>query len=332
MDVITALGSRPRDRRIAAILCAMFCRFLLAGTGAANASDLDPFGPFGPQGPRMREQLWMLPSGTAGVALRATVFRPVISHAIAAPAPASIEIPRPLVVINHGTSELTRESTGMPVYYWLSRWFVDRGYIVVLPQRRGHGATGGDLAEGGDSCSNPDHYRAGQVAADDIDAVVDYMSGQPFVAKSSTVVVGISTGGWASLALAARNSPQVRAVVNFAGGRGGHAWGQPSLICGAERLIAAAERFGAESVIPTLWLYADNDSYFSPKLAETMSVAWTSAGGKAELYLLPAFRHEGHALADDRAGWQLWGSYLDAFLANLPVKPGPLAAEARAVH
>ena len=280
----------------------------------------------------MREQLWMLPSGTTGVALRATVFRPDASHAIAAPAPASSEIPRPLVVINHGTSELTRESTGMPVYYWLSRWFVERGYIVVLPQRRGHGATGGDLAEGGDSCSNPDHYRAGQVAADDIDAVVEYMSGQAFVAKSSTVVVGISTGGWASLAMAARNPPQVRAVVNFAGGRGGHAWGQPSMICDAEGLIAAAERFGGESVIPTLWLYANNDSYFSPKLAETMSGAWTSAGGKAELHVLPAFRQEGHALADDRAGWQLWGSYLDAFLANLPVKPGPLTAEARSVQ
>ena len=34
------------------------------------------FGGFGPEGPRMREQLWILPSGEAGRDMRATVFRP----------------------------------------------------------------------------------------------------------------------------------------------------------------------------------------------------------------------------------------------------------------
>ncbi len=129
------------------------------------------YGAFGPEGQRMREQLWLLPSGDAAVALRATVFRPA----------GAMTERHPLVVINHGTSESNRMSVSMPVYYWLSRWFVDRGYAVVLPQRRGHGATGGTLVEAVGDCANPDHYRSGIVAAQDVGAAVDYMVRQPFV-------------------------------------------------------------------------------------------------------------------------------------------------------
>ena len=147
----------------------------------------------------------------------------------------------------------------MPVYYWLSRWFVERGYVVVLPQRRGHGATGGALSESLGSCDNPKHYASGSVAANDISAAIDYMTGQPGIAPSGVVVVGISTGGWAALALAARNLPKVQAIVNFAGGRGGHAYGQPNAICGTDELIAAARLYGQEAREPTIWYYAKND-------------------------------------------------------------------------
>src|SRR5690606_11871210 len=120
------------------------------------------FGAFGPEGPRMREQLWVLPSGESGRAMRATVFRPDSSDDLGS------EKRRPLVVINHGTDEATRLAVAMPVYYWLSRWFVERGYVVVLPQRRGHGATGGPLSEALGTCEQPKHYASGLVAADDI--------------------------------------------------------------------------------------------------------------------------------------------------------------------
>lgn len=274
---------------------------------SAWAQDADPdLGAFGPQGPRMREQLWMLPSGTPGLAMRATVFRPADS----APDP----LPRPLVVINHGTSEATRRAVSLPIYFWLSKWFVDRGYVVVLPQRRGHGATGGELVEGRDSCARPDHFESGQRGADDIAAAVTYMARQPFIARGQTIVVGVSTGGWASLALSSRNPPEVQAVVNFAGGRGGHAWGKALQICDQEQLIATAGRFGARSKISTLWLYSANDSFFGPALVRSMARAYANAGGKAELHVLSAYGIDGHTLADDQAGWELWGRQLGAFL------------------
>src|SRR5262245_47402147 len=178
-----------------------------ADASAASAQALYPFGPYGPEGPRLREQLWLVPSGDGISLLRATVFRPLDETKGNAQR-------RPLAVINHGTSDATRLAVSMPVYYWLSRWFVERGYVVVLPQRRGHGATGGPIVDSIGSCADPNHFKSGLAAADDIEAVVGYMSTQPFIEPGSAVVVGISTGGWASLALASRNPPEVRAIVN----------------------------------------------------------------------------------------------------------------------
>jgi dienelactone hydrolase len=268
----------------------------------------------------LREQLWIVPGADPTIPLRATVFRPPESppggsaHA-ASKGPRPIR--HPLVVINHGTDESTREAVAMPVFYWLSKWFVDRGYVVLLPQRRGHGATGGAPAEGRDTCADPDHHAAGLAGADDIQAALRYMARQPFIDRSHIVVAGVSTGGWASLALASRNPPGVRLVVNFAGGRGGHAYGRPHAICAADRLIEAAGAYGRQAKVPTLWIYASNDSYFGPDIAASLVSAWTHNGGRAELHLLSAYGSDGHDVVTDAAGWDMWGRGLEGLLSEV---------------
>ena len=57
----------------AALLMLLFCFAFAASSARVRA---DEFGAFGPEGARMREQLWILPSGEAGRPMRATVFRP----------------------------------------------------------------------------------------------------------------------------------------------------------------------------------------------------------------------------------------------------------------
>ncbi len=89
-------------------------------------------------------------------------------------------------------------------------------------------------------CDAPEHFRAGQIAADDVEAAIRFMQTQPFVDPSRVILAGISSGGWASLALAARNPEGVVALINFAGGRGGHAYGRPNAVCGEDELVAAA--------------------------------------------------------------------------------------------
>jgi dienelactone hydrolase len=77
--------------------------------------------------------------------------------------------------------------------------------------------------------------------------VLAYPQDQPFVARERVVLVGQSAGGWASLALAARQPQGVRGVLNFAGGRGSPS---PGVVCAPEALAAA--RFGARTRLPSL--------------------------------------------------------------------------------
>lgn len=305
-------------RRVLGSLLGLLLAGLWPGLTDLNAQQRNTrHGPFGPPGPRMCEQLWVLPSGSAEIDLRATVFRPG-TPGEGCERDAS---PRPLVVINHGTDAETVASVAMPVFFWLSRWFVERGYVVVLPQRRGHGATAGEFAEGRDSCARPDHYGAAQTAADDIEAAIRFMAAQEFVAPRSVLAVGISSGGWGVLGLATRAVPDVRAVINFAGGRGAYAGGKPQAICDGEQLVRAAGKLGGEARVPSLWLYARNDSYFPPAIARRMADAYVAAGGTIYYEQLGAYGREGHHLANDRAGWDLWGYALADFLERPADRP-----------
>ena len=61
-----------------------------------------------------------------------------------------------------------------------------------------------------------------------------------------------------------------------------------------ERLVQTAGRLGATTHVPTLWLYAENDSYFPPALSRAMADAFIDAGGRADYRLLPPYGSEGH--------------------------------------
>ena len=117
-----------------------------------------------------REQVVRIPAA-GGVSMIANVMRP------------PGEDKKPLVVINHGSPADGSQRAKMtpPRFNGLSSWFVSRGYVVVLPLRRGYGETGGTWAEAYGSCQNPDYYNAGLQGAADIKAALDYMRGQPYV-------------------------------------------------------------------------------------------------------------------------------------------------------
>src|SRR5690606_405420 len=132
-----------------------------------------------------------------------------------------------------------------PVFAAAAEFFVRRGYAVIVPQRPGHGDTGGPYLEGRDGpCETADYVRSGLAVADSIQAAIDYMPRQSFVKRSGVVVIGQSAGGWGSLALASRNPRNVAAIINFAGGRGGRVHNRPNNNCAPEKLVAAAGMFG----------------------------------------------------------------------------------------
>jgi dienelactone hydrolase len=202
----------------------------------------------------------------------------------------------------------------MPAFQSLTAWLVAHGYAVLLPQRPGHGETGGRYLEDQGPCQRAQYVKSGEATADSIAAVINFMVEQPFIKPNGVLVVGNSAGGWGALALAGRNPPNVSAIVNISGGRGGRNLGRANSNCSPGRLVAAAGKFGRTARIPTLWLYAENDSYFPPDLSRKMEAAYTAAGGKVEYVLLSPRTVEGHSLID--VSPPSWIAPLERFLAR----------------
>jgi dienelactone hydrolase len=258
-----------------------------------------------PQVPFFRQD-WLVPSTVPGVPMHTEILPPRGRG------------PFPLAVINHGSTAEAEERKGVPLtnFELMTSWFVNRGYLVALPQRLGHGETGGPYLEDIRSCDNPDYVAAGLGAAASIQAAVQYLISEPFVRKTGVVLVGHSAGAWGALAAASQMSHGLRAVINFSGGLGGHSYGEPNRNCAPSRLVRASAVFGQSTRIPTLWLYAANDTYFDAALSEQMANAFRGAGGIAEYHLLPALGGEGHFLMFSPEAMPLWAPIVGSFLQN----------------
>ena len=104
--------------------------------------------------------------------------------------------------------------------------------------------------------------------------------------------------------------------MNVSGGIGGRIGGAIGQVCHADRMVEGAGKFGATAVTPMLWLYATNDSFFSPDLGRAMHAAYTAAGGKAEFVEPGVYERDGHAMFSGIGGSRLWGPPLGRYLAQ----------------
>lgn len=231
--------------------------------------------------------------------------------------------PAHVAVLNHGTGLTKAILQPQACDDEPPAWFLHRGYLVVMPLRRGYGATGGPdsaaLAAGPHGvrrCDDVQPALTGLEAARDIAAAVDYATALPEARPDGAVVLGVSTGGYAAMAFDSLPHPKVAAIVNVSGGSGGRFGGGLGQVCHADRMVAGAGRFGATASTPMLWLYATNDTYFSPDLGRAMHAAFTAAGGRAEFVEPGVFGHDGHALFVGFGGSSLWGPPVERYLAQ----------------
>ncbi|WP_407186506.1 dienelactone hydrolase family protein [Bradyrhizobium centrosematis] len=250
------------------------------------------FGPSGEEGEPLRRQQWRVPSFDADIAAHALLFRPAGAG------------PFRLAVVAHASTQngLRRAQMPQPEYRALAAYLVARGFAVLVPERLGHGATGGRYVEDQGGCDEADYARSGRVTAEEIRLALEHLRKQDFIRKDAAVVIGHSAGAWGALALADADPKAISAIAVFAPGRGGHANDEPNRICAPHTLLAAAAEFGKAARIPVTSLVAANDSYFAPAFSQRLVDAFRSSGGKADFRTLPAVGSEGHWMIETEAG------------------------------
>lgn len=221
--------------------------------------------------------------------------------------------PFPVLVLSHGSPRdaAGRAEFGKGTLAAVARHFTARGVMVAVPIRRGYGAEGGAWAEGYGACDRAEFHRAGLASARDIRAALDAVLSRPDADGRRVVLMGVSAGGWGSLAAASQSVPGLLGVVNFAGGRGSQKAGE---VCSPDALVSAAARYGGGSRVPQLWLYSSNDRFFGPEIAGRLHRAFQDAGGRAEFVAAPPFGEDGHRYIRAIDQWQ---GKVDGFLATI---------------
>ena len=294
------MAGQGRIARAAVFLCALLTGFVATAARAQPQEDHSYYGP------RLIEEKVRIPA-PGGYTIAATILRPDAAG------------PFGVVVLNHGVSasarERARESSDLLINS--AAVFARRGYVVVLPLRRGFGDTGGDMAEDPGSCSNPDYKGAEKNAAEDVMVAYNYARTLPYVDGNRMILAGQSAGGMVSVFTAGTRNPQgLVAVLAFAAGRGGDPDINPGVPCAIEPIARVMDMLGKNIRVPVLFNYSENDLFFSPKVSRGWFDRFNANGAGAEYALQPAFGKDGHYLFGDTLGVRYWLPTVESFLSR----------------
>jgi dienelactone hydrolase len=214
----------------------------------------------------------------------------------------------PLAVLTHGTSSVQEERMQITPWAQLLQalWFARRGYVVIVVVRRGYGRSGGEQdGAHSNACRGGSFQETGRNSADDLRAVIKLAQFMPEVDGSNVISAGVSTGGFAQVALSADPPKELKTAISFAGGRGGN--GGDGTNCNLSVLVRDFGDFGKEAHkhgrLPMLWVYSENDHWFPQSMSSQFKAAYDKSGGNEQYVLAPPFRDEGHHLYSSPDDW-----------------------------
>jgi pimeloyl-ACP methyl ester carboxylesterase len=208
----------------------------------------------------------------------------------------------------------------------LIKYFVDRGYTLVMPIRRGLGpSTGAFVAEcefQSGKCSLADNRALAGPSLDDAvadnSAVLDQVVLGNIVPRNAKVLfAGISRGGFLSLRMASARPENAAGVLNFVGG-----WISMPDVWPADELKARKElhlrwlrEIAGRMKVPTLWVYGSRDPFYSETVTRGMFDSFVENGGVGKYifisdHALPTGHNVGQAP-------ELWEREVANFLASL---------------
>lgn len=224
----------------------------------------------------------------------------------------------PLLVVNHGSTGNGSDPSRFGetfVHKPTSLHFVERGWMVAYPQRRGRGKSDGLYDEGftpnrsGYSCNAAIALAGAERALEDIDAFTDWLRMRADVDTTRMFLSGTSRGGILSIAYLARRPEVYLGAINFVGGWLGEGCGDYAAV--NRSLFVDGAAFPGRS----LWIYAESDSFYSLEHSRSNFDAFTQAGGIGDFEVLRRDSgRNGHFIINDA---ERWGSIADAYIDGL---------------
>ena len=204
--------------------------------------------------------------------------------------------PLPVMVFNHGSTGMGNDPGRFAHVYYdknIARFFNSRGWVTVFPQRRGRGGSDGLYDEGFTkshtrySISPARSLKGLERAMDDIDQVVAYLREDPSIDDGKMLIGGVSRGGILSVAYAGSRPGVFIGTVNFVGGWIGKFPGSGFyrvFYDYMEKINTVSFRNAAGSGVPTIWLYGENDSFYSIDHSRKNFDAFIEAGGEGTFH------------------------------------------------
>jgi len=224
----------------------------------------------------------------------------------------------PTLVFHHGSTGNGSDPTLFGQTFTskaIASYFVERGWMVVFPQRRGRGLSDGLYDEGFNpsrsaySCEQNLALGGAEHALEDLDVLTDWLQMRNDVDTTRMLVGGTSRGGILSVVHVARRPSVYLGAINFVGGWLGEGCGDYAAV---NRMLFVA---GAAFPGTSLWLYGTNDSFYSLPYSRSNFDAFSTAGGLGifhEFTRAPGLN--GHFLINDPP---LWGGTADVWLSQL---------------
>lgn len=221
----------------------------------------------------------------------------------------------PLVIFSHGRNGPHPDRNPNEVYGYatLCRALASEGLAVVFVVRRGYGNS-----DGPDSELQSTAVLSGLEAAKDYQAAVEYWQTQGFVLPDRVVLMGHSQGGWSALACSTVPMDGVLGVVNISGATNYALMGSGSITPVVQaHWVEACREFGHHAVVPSYWIYAENDPTHPGPVSRRMFEAYNATGGLGFLLMLPAYGTNGHYIIREP---DLFLPQLNDFLATIGIR------------